>query len=61
MLCADRIDYGLREMDLKLAKKCFENLKVMNNRIVFKDKLSAKVFAESFLNSQINHCCQWLF
>ena len=55
MLCADRIDYGLREMDLKLAKKCFENLVVKDNKIVFKDRHLAKVFAQAFLKNQINH------
>ncbi|MEI8364576.1 MAG: HD domain-containing protein [archaeon] len=48
-LCADRIDYTLREnvaleKDNKLAKKLFNDLKVINNEIVFKNKESAEAF-----------------
>ena len=48
-LCADRIDYTLREnvaleKDAKLAKELFKNLIVINNEIVFKNKGSAEKF-----------------
>ena len=55
MLCADRLDYGFREMSLKSAKICFQDLTVKDKRIVFKTKRSAVIFAQAFLNNQIKH------
>jgi uncharacterized protein len=55
ILCADRVDYGFREMDLDSAKKCFQNLTAKDNRIVFKDKKEARIFGEAFLKCQTNH------
>jgi hypothetical protein len=54
-LCADRIDYSLREFPLAMVKKCFFDLIVFQNKIVFKTKKTAKLFAENFLLRQKNH------
>lgn len=55
MPCADRIDYSLREFSKKNAKFCIENLLNIDNKIVFKNKKSALVFALNYLNIQENH------
>jgi len=51
-LCADRIDYTLREWyhfkDQKEARDLFSKLIVKNNNFYFKDKMSAKRFAEIY-------------
>ena len=39
-LCADRIDYALREFPKPLARYCFAGLAVRNGKIVFKDLVS---------------------
>ena len=55
-LCADRIDYSLRELAVdgreSLAKKIFENLIVLNNQIIFESQSIAEIFHKeySFLN-----------
>jgi hypothetical protein len=54
-LCADRIDYALREFPKPLARYCFAGLTVRNGKIVFQDKKTAKVFAENFLRLQEGH------
>lgn len=57
-LCADRIDYTLREInsfDKELSKKIFKNLFVKKNQIVFKNKEIAEIFAREYLNLQKNH------
>lgn len=54
-LCADRIDYSLRELPIAVAKKCVSALTVRNNRIVFADKETATLFAKSFLKLQTEH------
>jgi HD superfamily phosphohydrolase len=54
-LCADRIDYVLRESDQKIAQACLPKLTVTNNRIVFATQESARIFANNFLNRQIHH------
>ncbi|PIY71995.1 hypothetical protein COY87_03275 [Candidatus Roizmanbacteria bacterium CG_4_10_14_0_8_um_filter_33_9] len=54
-LCADRIDYALREFPLAIAKQCFHYLIVMNNQIVFKNKKLAQLFATHFLLRQKTH------
>ncbi|MFO0703622.1 MAG: HD domain-containing protein [Patescibacteria group bacterium] len=50
-LCADRIDYFLREQSQKLAKEYARNLKVMYNKIVFEDCEHALDFAKRFIHS----------
>lgn len=54
-ICADRLDYSLKEMDLKFAKKCLENLEVYKGSYIFKNREWAKKFANKFLSIQQNH------
>lgn len=54
-LCADRIDYAMREIPESTAKKCFFDLGVFNNQIVFKSPVVAYRFAHLFLTQQMNH------
>lgn len=58
-LCADRVDYGLREfyhwLDKSIVKETVKDLTVQDNRIVFKNKLCAKLFAINFLKLQSLH------
>ena len=54
-LCADRIDYSLREFPTTTARKCFAGLFINKNRIVFKDKKTALLFASNFLHKQESH------
>lgn len=54
-LCADRIDYALRESAEEIAKQCLPDLKVFNGEIVFSAEKSARLFAENFLDRQIRH------
>lgn len=54
-LCADRLDYSLRESDTELIKKCLSSLKVEDNRIVFSDIESALLLSKQFLFLQANH------
>jgi HD superfamily phosphohydrolase len=48
-LCADRIDYSVRQFPLYLAKRFVANLTVHENRIVFTDPDTALTFAYYFL------------
>ncbi|HUD05168.1 MAG TPA: HD domain-containing protein [Patescibacteria group bacterium] len=54
-LCADRIDYSLREFPLSVVKRCLKALVVQDNKIVFKDAKSALTFAQNYLKRQIEH------
>lgn len=58
-LCADRIDYCLREIvadgDKKTANTCFNDLTIHNNKICFKSKKVAKIFGKIFLKLQREH------
>lgn len=54
-LCADRVDYSLRELPPTIAKTCMSALAVADGRIVFTDKKSALLFAKNFLKLQIDH------
>lgn len=54
-LCADRVDYALRQMPAKIVKSLLPHLKVARNRIVFDSKNPAQEFANKFLNLQIVH------
>lgn len=58
-LCADRIDYSLREFEWwlnpKIVKKCIGGLIVHNNEIVFSDPVIALDFALNFLELQTQH------
>lgn len=54
-LCADRIDYALRELDQVTAKKIIKGLVVFNNQIVIIDVETARLFAKEYLDLQNNH------
>ncbi|MEK7659449.1 MAG: HD domain-containing protein [Patescibacteria group bacterium] len=54
-LCADRVDYALREFSLKTARLLVSRLTNFNGEILFKNKESASVFAHSYLDKQIKH------
>jgi len=57
-LCADRIDYSLREFiqkDKKNVHFLIENLINYNGQIVFNSDKAAKIFAEGYLELQKNH------
>jgi HD superfamily phosphohydrolase len=57
-LCADRIDYCLRELGLEkgfeLSNKIFKNLIVRRNQICFKNRKFAEIFAENYIYLQNN-------
>jgi uncharacterized protein len=58
-LCADRVDYALREIKALVAPELLSEmvnaLKCKNNRIVFSNKESAKIFAENYSLCQKEH------
>lgn len=58
-LCADRVDYALREfkywLNPKIVFKCVNGLVNYNGEIVFADKKTAFVFAINFLELQTQH------
>jgi len=54
-LCADRIDYSLREFSLPIAKRCLKALIVQDNKILFKDEKNALTFARNYLKRQMAH------
>lgn len=51
-LCADRIDYALREFPKSVAKKCLVEMTTRDNKIVFKNKDSAFLFGMHFLKRE---------
>ncbi len=56
-LCADRIDYSLRELKTegKNLNNIIQNLEVFQNEIVFKDFESAEYFAKEYMRLQSEH------
>jgi len=54
-LCADRIDYALREFPIKTARLCLSGITVTKDRIVFNDRELAILFAKNFLDRQKKH------
>ena len=54
-LCADRIDYSIREFPKKIAQFCFNNFRVFNRRIAFENKKAAYLFGHHYLKRQLNH------
>lgn len=54
-LCADRVDYSLREFPNGVAKTCVAVLTTKDNKIVFSDKKAALLFAQNFLKRQMEH------
>jgi hypothetical protein len=53
-LCADRLDYSIKEFPYKIAKECLLNLTVKEDLLVFKNEESAFLFADNFLDIQNN-------
>jgi len=54
-LCADRVDYSLREFPPMIAKRCLKELTVHRNQIVFKHQKNALEFSENYLKRQMEH------
>lgn len=54
-LCADRVDYVLREIEPGLAKEIFNGLRVFSGQIVCVDKSTASKLGRAFLSRQIDH------
>ncbi len=54
-LCADRIDYALREFPENIVKKTLKHLRVVNGKVVFDDVSAAKTFAVAYLKKQMEH------
>lgn len=54
-LCADRIDYSIRDFQKSIAKKCFAGMTKRDGKIVFKNKKVALLFAQNFLKRHIEH------
>ena len=58
-LCADRIDYTLRELELEgkklMAKVLFNELKNINGQIVFAEENSAEIFGREYMRLQKEH------
>jgi hypothetical protein len=53
-LCADRLDYALRQMPPASAKRALAKVVHQNGRIVFQDQPSATDFATMFLKLQVD-------
>lgn len=55
-LCADRLDYSLRQIHLnkkeKVVQEILNDLSVKNNQIVFSDLNLAEIFAKEYMNLQ---------
>ncbi len=58
-LCADRLDYSLREMHIwanpKIVNTCINSLINYNGRIIFNSKNAAKSFANSYMKCQMEY------
>jgi len=58
-LCADRVDYALREFNYwlnpKIVKKCFGGMKNDKGEIVFTNQKIAFIFASNFIKLQVKH------
>jgi hypothetical protein len=54
-LCADRIDYSLREFPAEVVDSCVPELRTQDSKIVFASKKAALIFARYFLKKQIEH------
>ena len=54
-LCADRIDYALREFPKNIFQYCIDKLINYDQKIIFSDKKSAEIFATNYLKRQEIH------
>tara|TARA_Y100000310_G_C20592114_1_gene768620 strand:- start:165 stop:1133 length:969 start_codon:yes stop_codon:yes gene_type:complete len=58
LLCADRVDYTLREMALYKDPENVEFVKkslIANKRIMFNNREAAEIFAKDYMGCQLNH------
>lgn len=55
LLCADRVDYSLRELDSEKASSIIKSMIVVENKIVLDSLDSALLFANEFLRLQVEH------
>jgi hypothetical protein len=55
-LCADRLDYSLRQIEMRkgknLVRRLFSNLSIKENQIVFMDEKNATIFGKEYMNLQ---------
>lgn len=54
-LCADRVDYALREFPPAVARVCVAAITTAEGRIVFANKEAAALFGRHFLKRQMEH------
>lgn len=54
-LCADRLDYSLREFPKKISLQCLADLRVENSRFVFQTQEKALIFAKEYMKRQREH------
>jgi len=54
-LCADRVDYSLREFPEDVVAACVLALLAQDNKIVLADQDTALLFAQNFLRQQMEH------
>jgi len=54
-LCADRVDYGLREFPEIATSDFISHIIAQDNRMMFSDRESARLFGFNFLDRQKNH------
>jgi len=54
-ICADRVDYALREIPIETAKQILVKLRVREGKMVMEDRASAEEFARAYLKLQIEH------
>ena len=62
-LCADRVDYVLRELaidgEIEFVKLCMNNITAVDGSMCFKSKDMAKTFGIKFLDLHKNHWAGW--
>lgn len=54
-MCADRIDYALREFSRKEINRCIKALLIKDNKIIFKSRNTACFFAKKYLSKFVNN------
>jgi uncharacterized protein len=54
-ICADRLDYALREFPLEISETLAKKISVNDNTVLFNDLASAQIFATRYLAQQKTH------
>lgn len=58
-LCADRVDFALREFKMwaapKIVKECLDSLRINDNKLVFDNIKTAEKFGKAYLKLQTKH------